>query len=100
MDKDKAVGLRWLAEGKEDPFPDLVGKKRESLMMKELSDDELANMQYMYQGAGPDVLMNVMMSGGKSHIAVVTAVKERLRWLSRRVAELEGSLHPVEEEHY
>lgn len=64
---------KWFAEGKEDPHSsDHIGKYRKDLCMGHLTDDELANAQYLCDRKSLDL------------IAYQTASKERIRWLSRQ----------------
>ena len=90
--KGPAVDMNWLTNGEADPFPDYVTRKRENLCLSSMSDDVLANHAFMYYDRGLDDELVAMMSGGTipTKIAIMTGVKERLRWLSRRVAILEG----------
>lgn len=96
--KKPAVDMNWLAEGREDQFANYLERAREDLAMADFSDDELANYAFMNYDRAPEAEAAEMMSRYRngmlhqfhSRIAIMTAVKERLRWLSRRVAVLEG----------
>lgn len=97
-DKMPVVDMRWLANGEPDQFADYLKRNREDMPMADFSDDELANAAFMHYGRAPEVEMAMMVKHHEektlhlfhSRIGIMTAVKERLRWLSRRVAVLEG----------
>ena len=74
---------RWLVEGTEDPNSEYGSKERADLAYGNLTDDELANAVFL---AGDDLTWPL---GG---IAVLTAGKERIRWLSRKLISLEDQL--------
>lgn len=96
--KDRiVVDLHWLAEGKEDPHPRYIELPREDLAGAHLfSDDELANKLSMMSTISDDrdtaMMIDAHRTGGdyvsKSMLGEIA--KDRLRWLSRRVAVLEG----------
>lgn len=70
--------------GEEDPFANYLDKERADLSMGNLTDDELANYVFMNGNVIPDI--NDVLAG-KAHfpIAILTAAKERIRWLSRKL---------------
>lgn len=72
----------WRAAGEPDPHAGHYDGERAKLMMGNLTDDELANGAFMNYDAPLDV---AGILAGKSHspIAWMTAVKDRIRWLSR-----------------
>lgn len=98
MSDKKVVDMNWLAEGREDDFKDYLDRAREDLPCAELSDDQLANYAFMHydRDSNTEGLLLIAQHQGRGQegfvpkIAFMTAVKERLRWLSRRVAVLEG----------
>lgn len=94
VDPKDPVGLRWLVEGKEDPHAYYAGLTRSKLSMKDISDDELANMVYMDIEVDRARDMENIFAGKPSSIAILTSVKERLRWLSRQLAIAEGRYIP------
>lgn len=61
----------WLAEGQPDPHGDHYNCERSKLCKGSMTDDQLANDQFM----------------AATMIAHQTAIKERIRWLSRRMTE-------------
>ena len=62
--------------------------------MSNVSDDELANMVYMNIEVDRERDMVNILSGKHSSIAILTAVKERIRWLTRQLAIAEGRYVP------
>jgi hypothetical protein len=91
-DKQPVVDMRWLVEGRDDDFAHYLNRPREDLPAADLSDDELANYAFMNYDRDMNAELAVMMGHieGLPKIAIMTAVKERLRWLSRRLAVAEG----------
>lgn len=82
--RDFTPPARWAHEGKSDPHGSLYsGEDRNRLCMGYLTDDELANAVFLLGDDRSDIL------GG---IGILTAGKERIRWLSRRVTMLEEKL--------
>lgn len=100
MSKEKdveAIDLTWLSEGKEDPHPRYVNLDRSNLMGAHiLSDDALAFKLSMLSTISADQdMLNMVEShrNGEDYIsknATCEIAKDRIRWLSRRVAVLEG----------
>jgi hypothetical protein len=87
-DEDKqAIGTpasTWRANGEPDPHGTRYNCERASLVLGDLTDDELANGAYLYY----DVRMSVedMLNpkpGQHMPIIWMTAVRDRIRWLSR-----------------
>ena len=64
------ASAKWRENGEEDPHGDRYNCERADLADGHLTDDELANAQYMVAG----------------DIRLQAAVKDRIRWLSRRLA--------------
>jgi hypothetical protein len=72
----------WSKEGSEDPHKGHYDKERNSLTLGTYTDDELANGAFMNYDVRPSV--DDLISGKRfSPIVWMTAVKERIRWLSR-----------------
>lgn len=94
-EKKDVVQFRWAVEGQPDPFADYLDRPREDLPLADLSDDELANYAFMNYDRGQNEEVAVMMAmGNDGHypkIAFMTAVKERIRWLSRQLAIAQGT---------
>ena len=97
-DKEVAFLPHWLTKGEEDPFPHYLERDRSDLPMADFSDDALGNYLFMNYDRTVDEDVAIIMAIGRgdktehvSRIMMATAVKERLRWLSRRVMVLEGT---------
>lgn len=94
-EKKDVVQFRWAVEGQPDPFANYLDRPREDLPMADFSDDELANYAFMNYDRSRDEEVAVMMAmGNDGHvpkIAFMTAVKERIRWLSRQLAIAQGT---------
>lgn len=90
------VDMRWLTDGEEDPHDRYITLTREELAGAFISDDELANrasfLSTISQEKDTADMIHSHRTGGdyicKSVVGEI--IKERLRWLSRRVAILEG----------
>lgn len=79
-------GATWRAEGKEDPHGDRYNCERAELCLGSFTDDELANYAFMNYDVRPSV-QDLISGNGHSPIAIMTAVKDRIRWLSRKLEE-------------
>lgn len=64
-------GARWRENGEPDPHGEVYDCERAKLAHGEMTDDALANAIYLISAPG--------------HIAIQTAAKERIRWLSRQL---------------
>lgn len=90
------IDLTWIQTGDADPHPDLATTKPEDLMLADHTHDQLANLVFLIGDRSKEEDMSLMLkahrTGGNhiSMIAALTAAKERIRWLARRVAILEG----------
>lgn len=73
---------QWSADGESDPHEKRYDCERAALCMGNLTDDELANGAFMNYDAPLD-LHGIMAGRVHSPIAWMTAVKDRIRWLSR-----------------
>jgi len=90
------VDMRWLANGEEDPHERYITLAREDLAGAFISDDELANrasfLSTISQEKDTADMIHSHRTGGdyicKSVVGEI--IKERLRWMSRRIAILEG----------
>jgi len=78
-------GLRWAADGQPDPHGAMYDCERAALTLGQLSDDELANEAFMNYDRRPPV-ERLIAGTAFMPIVYMTAVKERIRWLSRRLA--------------
>jgi hypothetical protein len=72
---------QWNADGREDPHNGLIECERHQLPMGHLTDDELANGAYLNYDR--KLTVAELVRGIPPSIAWMTAVKERIRWLSR-----------------
>ncbi len=68
---DQTPAARWREAGEPDPHAGKYDRERASLCKGDMTDDELANEVYLYPNIGN-----------------LTAAKERIRWLSRRLGSL------------
>lgn len=66
---------RWREEGQPDPHGNRYNCERSQLMMGNRTDDELANAVFLYDHRN-----------GLESMALLTAAKDRIRWLSRQIA--------------
>lgn len=80
----------WRVLGEVDPHLGRYDGERAKLMMGDYSDDALANAAFLNYDRMPD--LNAVIAGNaRMPIAYMTAVKERIRWLSRKVIALIAS---------
>ena len=86
------VAAKCREEGKEDPHGTQYDCVRATLVMGDLTDDELANAVYLH-GDTPPSMSDVISGKAIMPIVYLTAAKDRIRWLSRQnealLAELE-----------
>ena len=74
---------RWRAEGRSDPHGDRYDCERAKLGLGNMTDDELANAVFMHGGDRLDLA--AVIRGEPSPISLLTAAKDRIRWLSRQL---------------
>lgn len=80
---------RWAVLEQADPHGTLYScNQRSRLCMGNFSDDEIANSVFLLGDSAHETPGS--LSRAFSGIGVLTAAKERIRWLSRRVGFLEG----------
>lgn len=84
---------KWAAAGEPDPHGTQYDCERAQLAMGKLTDDELANGAFMNYDVRP-TLEQILAGKAHSPIAWMTAVKDRIRWLSRRL-ELASKAAPI-----
>ena len=72
----------WRVEGAPDPHAGHYDGERAALAMGKITDDELANGAFMNYDQ-PLNLAGIIAGTHSSPIAWMTAVKDRIRWLSR-----------------
>lgn len=93
--KPSTPAAAWRVSGEPDPHGSVYDCERAKLCMGKLTDDELANGAFMNYDVRPDV-RDIIAGKAFSPIAWMTAVKERIRWLSRRLVESEQREKKVE----
>lgn len=76
----------WRAAGEPDPHGDRYDCERAALCMGSLTDDELANGAFMNYDQ-PLNVPGILAGTHSSPIAWMTAVKDRIRWLSRALVQ-------------
>lgn len=77
---------RWAEAGEPDPHNDRYGvdRQRSDLCLGNLTDDELANEAYLNYDVRPTI--HELIAGTRhTPLVYMTAVKERIRWLSRNL---------------
>jgi hypothetical protein len=86
---DGTPAAAWRLKGEADPHGNSYECERAALTLGKLTDDELANAAFMNYDHRPP-LQDVV--DGKAHMPIVymTAVKERIRWLSRALVKAQG----------
>lgn len=80
----------WSEEGKVDPHKGHYEGTRLSLGLGWLTDDELANGAFMHYNDPLDV-QGIMAGTAISPISWMTATKDRIRWLSRKLMKAESN---------
>lgn len=80
---------KWIADGEPDPHGDRYSCERSALSMGDLTDDELANGAFMNYDA-PLNLEGILAGTHSAPIAWMTAVKDRIRWLSRSLTDAQA----------
>lgn len=83
VDEQGTPSSRWAENGTPDPHDKKYACERAALALGKMTDDELANAVYMHDHRGLDLA--AILSGEPSSIALLTAAKERIRWLSRKL---------------
>jgi hypothetical protein len=81
MAAEKTPAANWREDGAKDPFGDQYNCERSELAMGYLTDDELANEVFLYDHRN-----------GLASMPRLTAAKERIRWLSRKLVAAEEEL--------
>lgn len=85
---------QWRESGEPDPHAGKYDGERAALCMGNLTDDELANAAFLNYDHRPSP--QEMIDGtAHSPIAYMTAVKERIRWLSRKLESSRASIAPA-----
>ena len=86
---------QWRVNGEADPHNDRYDCERAETAMGYLSDDELANRAFLNFDVRPS--LEALMNGtAHSPISWMTAVKDRIRWLSRKLVESDARVKALE----
>ncbi|MEN7527888.1 hypothetical protein [Cupriavidus sp. DL-D2] len=86
---------QWRTAREADPFGTTYDCARAALCLGRMTDDELANAVFLHNHRDFD--LGAAMSGEPSSIVLLTAAKERIRWLSRALERTRESLLAVQE---
>lgn len=81
---------RWRVEGQPDPHGSIYDCERAKLLFGDQTDDELANAVFLHDHLRFDLA--ALQRGEPSSFDLLTAAKERIRWLSRKLVEAEAAL--------
>lgn len=81
----------WRGAGEPDPFGDRYKCERAKLSMGNLTDDQIANGIFLFFDVRPP-LEEIAAGRASSPMAWMTAGKERIRWLSRKLLETQQEL--------
>lgn len=84
--RTRTPAAAWRVAGEPDPHGTRYERERATLPMGHLTDDELANGAYLNYDRRP-YPTEILAGRASSPIAWMTAVKDRIRWLSRRLVE-------------
>lgn len=77
---------RWKENGEPDPHGTRYDCERAALCMGDLTDDELANAVFLHGDTNPS-FSDIASGKAVMPIAYLTAAKDRIRWLSRKLTE-------------
>lgn len=84
---------QWRANGEPDPHGNAYDCERAALALGRMTDDELANAVYMHDFTIGSA--HYALRGLPSGIALLTAAKDRIRWLSRALEATQVPAEPV-----
>jgi hypothetical protein len=87
---------KWKKNGEADPHGNAYDCERAALTLGYLTDDELANAVFLHYDIWPN-LQDIIDGKAHSPIVYVTAAKERIRWLSRKLEEASADLSKLEQ---
>lgn len=85
---NQTPAAHWREKGEPDPHSSYNNMERAALALGDLTDDELANAVFLYGDTQPSIA-EVIAGTAKMPIVYLTAGKERIRWLSRKLIEAE-----------
>lgn len=83
---NKTPSAKWRENGDPDPHGNHYNCERAQLALGDMTDDELANALFIHGDIVPPI-EDVIAGKAKMPITYLTAGKERIRWLSRRLVE-------------
>jgi hypothetical protein len=83
VDEPATPAAFWRVDGQPDPHAGRYDGERATLPLGDRTDDELANEVFLHDHRSLDVA--AIMSGKPSSMSLLTAAKERIRWLSRKL---------------
>lgn len=87
--KPATPAATWRVNGEPDPHGSTYDGERAQLAYGNMTDDELANAVFMHNHRVTDV--DAIMRGEPSSMALLTAAKDRIRWLSRALAKAQAN---------
>lgn len=90
MSQTSTPAAKWLAEGQPDPHAGKYDGDRHTLALGHLTDDALANAVFM--GGNEPLDIEHLMANDPEYIPAIgllTAGKDRIRWLSRKLTAAE-----------
>lgn len=82
----------WRANGEPDPHGTQYDCERAGLAYGNMTDDELANAVFMHDHRNFDIA--AAQRGEPTSVALLQAAKDRIRWLSRKLAEATTAFSP------
>lgn len=88
MLKEQTTG--WREKGEPDPHAGKYDCEVSELALGHYTDDQLANAVFVHDHRNLD--LNAALRGEPTSIALLTAAKERIRWLSRKYHDLKVSV--------
>jgi hypothetical protein len=94
MTAQSTPAAQWREKGEADPHGNQYDCERASLSLGTLTDDQLANAVFLHDHRTLD--FEAILRGEPSSIALLTAAKERIRWLSRALQKALASTEPAD----
>lgn len=88
-ERNPTPGHHW--KGDEDPHKGRYDCTRDDLTLGEITDDELANYAFLKYDQPLDIVAIMTQDPGyHAPIVIMTAVKDRIRWLTRQLDKLQA----------
>lgn len=88
---NQTQAAHWRENGEPDPHAKCTDQERAELPLGNLTDDELANEVFLHGDSQPSIA-EVIAGTAKMPIVYLTAAKERIRWLSRKLVGAEQGM--------